>query len=268
FNNTYTLPFAYCYRCWYNLEYPNCEIYCAKILERYFKTLIPPSEIAAIVFEPIQGEGGYVIPPREFFQILKEIAKKYQILLIADEVQTCFGKSGYWTACEYFGIVPDIITLAKGLGNGAVIGAVVFPGELDFTKQGMHSNTFGGQFISCISSLSTIKILKEQNMLDYVKEIGNYFKEKLLELKEQFKCIGDVRALGVLIGVEFVKDRRTKEPDKKIRDLILKECYQKGLLMIPCGESVIRITPSFIISKAEIDWGISILKEVLEKNYQ
>ncbi|MBI2263643.1 MAG: aminotransferase class III-fold pyridoxal phosphate-dependent enzyme [Armatimonadetes bacterium] len=263
--NTYALPFAYCYRCWYTLEYPSCDLHCAHVIKRYLKTVLPPEDVAAFVFEPVQGEGGYVVPPVEFFQILSDIAKSHGILLIADEVQTCFGKSGYWFASEHFGIVPHIVAMAKGLANGAPMGATTLPAELDFPKQGIHSNTFGGQAISCAASLATVKIIKEEKLLDEVKSKGKYFKDKLMELKDKFSCIGDVRTLGFLMGVEFVKDRKTKEPAKELRNRIVEECYQSGLLILSCGESGIRITPPFVITRDEIDLGVGIIQKGMEK---
>lgn len=262
--SAFSIPFAYCYRCWYGMVYPSCGAYCAEILERHFKTQIPPEDVAAIIFEPVQGEGGYVVPPVEFFEKLQKIAKKYKILLIADEVQTGFGKSGHWFASEALGITPDIVAIAKGLGNGAPIGATVFPARLDFPHQGMHSNTFGGQLLSCASSLATIKAIKEEKLLSRAKKLGDIFKKKLLGLQEKFKSIGEVRNLGLLIGVEFVKDRKSKEPAMGLRNNIVKRCYERGLLMIPCGESTIRITPPLTIREEEIGTGIEILEKALK----
>ncbi|MFN4220479.1 MAG: aminotransferase class III-fold pyridoxal phosphate-dependent enzyme, partial [bacterium] len=217
-NNTFSIPYPYCYRCWYNMTYPSCDLYCIKIIERYFQHNLPPEDVAALIFEPVQGEGGYVIPPKESFKYLKSILDKYGILMIADEVQTGFGKSGYMFASSYFEVEPEIISLAKAIANGLPMGATVFKSELDFKEQGMHSNTFGGNPLSCRSMIETYDILNEENLLENVRILGEYFKEKLLELKEDTKTIGDVRVLGMLIGVEFVKDRKTKEPAKEIRD--------------------------------------------------
>ncbi len=263
--NTFGLPYAYCYRCWYRMEYPSCDMHCARILERYFKTQIPPENVAGIIFEPMQGEGGYVIPPREFYTVISEIAEKYGLLLIADEVQNCFGKSGSWFVSEQLGIVPHIIAMAKGLANGAPMGATVFPAEYDFPRQGMHSNTFGGQLLSCASSLATMKIIREQKLLENVRRVGEHFRNRLLEMKDRYQCLGDVRTMGVLIGVEFVKDKKTREPAPELRNMIIEECYKSGLLMIPCGESTIRITPAFVITKEEVDLGLSILGRAIEK---
>jgi len=264
-NNSFSVPYPYCYRCWYNMTYPSCDLYCIKIIERYFSHNLPPDDVAAFIFEPVQGEGGYVIPPKESFKLLKSILDKYGILTIADEVQTGFGKSGYMFASSYFEVEPDIITMAKALANGLPAAATVFRDSLDFKEQGMHSNTFGGNALSCKSILETYKIIKEEKLLDKVRELGEYFKEKLLELQQESKTIGDVRVLGMLIGIEFVKSKETKEPAKEIRDYIVKRCYEKGLLLLSCGQSVIRITTSYIIKKEEIDEGIKIMKSAIEE---
>ncbi|MEN3014611.1 MAG: aminotransferase class III-fold pyridoxal phosphate-dependent enzyme [bacterium] len=264
-NNSFSIPYPYCYRCWYNMTYPSCEMYCIKILERYFQHIIPPEDVAAFIFEPVQGEGGYVVPPKESFKVLKSILDKYGILMIADEVQTGFGKSGYMFASTYFEVEPDIISLAKAIANGLPMGATIFRSELDFKEQGMHSNTFGGNALSCRSLIETYRIIQEENLLEHVRKIGDYFKEKLEELKESSRFVGDVRVLGMLIGIELVKDKKTKEPAKEIRDFVIRRAYEKGLLMLSCGQSVIRITASYIITKQEVDEGVKIIKEALEE---
>ncbi len=264
-NNSYSIPFPYCYRCWYNMTYPSCDLYCIKVLERYFQHNVPPEDVAAFIFEPVQGEGGYVIPPKDSFKFLKSILDKYGILMIADEVQTGFGKSGYMFASSYFEIEPDIISLAKAIGNGLPMGATVFNANLDFKEQGMHSNTFGGNPLSCRSMIETYNIIVKENLLENVRKMGEYFKEKLSELMEESKTIGDVRVLGMLIGIEFVKDKKTKEPAKEIRDFVVRMAYEKGLLLLSCGQSVIRITASYIITKEQIDEGIKIIREAVKE---
>lgn len=264
-NNSYSIPFPYCYRCWYNMTYPSCDLYCIRVVERYFQHNVPPEDVAAFIFEPVQGEGGYVIPPKDSFKFLKSILDKYGILMIADEVQTGFGKSGYMFASSYFEIEPDIISLAKAIGNGLPMGATVFNANLDFKEQGMHSNTFGGNPISCRSMIETYNIIVKENLLENVRKMGEYFKEKLSELMEESKTIGDVRVLGMLIGIEFVKDKKTKEPAKEIRDFVVRRAYEKGLLLLSCGQSVIRITASYIITKEQIDEGIKIIREAVRE---
>ncbi|MCS6955895.1 MAG: aminotransferase class III-fold pyridoxal phosphate-dependent enzyme, partial [Candidatus Calescibacterium sp.] len=264
-NNSFSVPYPYCYRCWYNMTYPSCDLYCIKVIERYFQHNLPPDDVAAFIFEPVQGEGGYVVPPQESFKLLKSILDKYGILMIADEVQTGFGKSGYMFASSYFGVEPDIITLAKAISNGLPMGATVFKASLDFKEQGMHSNTFGGNPLSCRSLIEVYNIIQEESLLKKVKDMGNYFKQKLYELMEDSRTIGDVRVLGMLIGIEFVKDRNTKEPAKEIRDFVVKRAYEKGLLLLSCGQSVIRITASYIITEQEIDEGVKIIREAVEE---
>lgn len=264
-NNSFSIPYPYCYRCWYNMTYPSCDLYCIKIIERYFQHILPVDDIAGFIFEPVQGEGGYVIPPKESFKLLKSILDKYGILMIADEVQTGFGKSGYMFASTYFEVEPDIITLAKAIANGLPMAATVFRAELDFKEQGMHSNTFGGNPLSCRSLIETYNIIQRDGLLEKVRKMGKYFEEKLRELMEIYEIIGDVRVLGMLIGIEIVKNKKTKEPGKELRDFIVKRAYEKGLLLLSCGQSVIRITTSYIITKDEIDQGIEIIKEVVEE---
>ncbi|MCS7243291.1 MAG: aminotransferase class III-fold pyridoxal phosphate-dependent enzyme [Candidatus Calescibacterium sp.] len=264
-NNSFSVPYPYCYRCWYNMTYPSCDLYCIRVIERYFQHNLPPDDVAAFIFEPVQGEGGYIVPPQESFKLLKSILDKYGILMIADEVQTGFGKSGYMFASSYFGVEPDIITIAKAISNGLPMGATVFRASLDFKEQGMHSNTFGGNPLSCRSLIEVYNIIQEESLLKRVVDMGNYFKQKLYELMENSRTIGDVRVLGMLIGIEFVKDRSTKEPAKEIRDFVVKRAYEKGLLLLSCGQSVIRITASYIITQQEIDEGIRIIKEAVEE---
>jgi 4-aminobutyrate aminotransferase len=234
-----------------------------RVIERYLQTKAPPSDVAAIIYEPVQGEGGYVVPPRETWEIVHEIARKHGILTIADEVQTCFGKSGHMFASEAFGVEPDIVTMAKGLGNGAAVGAAVFPAEHDFQKQGMHSNAFGGQIANLESVRYTMDRLDE-SLMSYVRDIAGYLVGGLKALQDEFECIGDVRSLGLLIGVDFVQSRRTREGDKALRDRIVVECYKRGLLMLSCGQSVIRITPAFTLSREEVDLGLGVLRAAME----
>ncbi|MCS7165084.1 MAG: aminotransferase class III-fold pyridoxal phosphate-dependent enzyme [Candidatus Calescibacterium sp.] len=264
-NNSFSVPYPYCYRCWYNMTYPSCDLYCIRIIERYFQHNLPPDDIAAFIYEPVQCEGGYIVPPRESFKLLKSILDKYGILMIADEVQTGFGKSGYMFASSYFEVEPQIITLAKAISNGLPMGATVFEASLDFKEQGMHSNTFGGNALACRSLVEVYNIINQENLLERVRKLGDYFKNKLIELMNDSKVIGDVRVLGMLVGIEFVKDKKTKEPAREIRDFIIRKAYEKGLLLLSCGQSVIRITASYIITEEEIDQGIRIIREAVEE---
>ncbi len=228
------------------------------VLEHY----VPPDEVAAIFFEPIQGEGGYVVPPRGFFKELSKLAKRHGILLVDDEVQMGLGRTGYMLAIEYFGIEPDIVTLAKSLGGGLVpIGATIYPSELDFAP-GAHSNTFGGHALACVVALETIRVI--ESLLPHVRRISKIFAEELPSLKELSPRIGDVRGLGLAWGIEFVKDPKSKEHDVKTRNRVVKEALRRGLVLLPCGKSVIRISPPLIINEDEALTGIKILREAVK----
>ncbi len=226
-----------------------------------FQHYIPPEEVAAVIAEPIQGEGGYVVPPRNFFPTLKKVLEEHGILLIDDEVQMGMGRTGKMFAIEHFDTAPDIITLAKALANGALpIGATIFRRELDF-EPGAHSNTFGGHTVACAAALATINEIEK--ILPNVRKLEKIFKETLQELKEKYDPIGDVRGLGLAWGIEFVKDRKTKEHDTKTRNKVLKEALKRGLVLLPCGKSTIRLIPPLNITEEQAKMGLDILKEAL-----
>ncbi len=231
-----------------------------------FQHYVPPEEVAAVIAEPIQGEGGYVVPPKNFFPTLKKILEKHGILLIDDEVQMGMGRTGKMFAIEHFNTAPDIITLAKALANGALpIGATIFRKELDF-EPGAHSNTFGGHTVACAAALATIN--EVERILPNVKRLEKIFKETLNELKEKYDPIGDVRGLGLAWGIEFVKDRKTKEHDTKTRNNVLREALKRGLVLLPCGKSTIRLIPPLNISEEQAKIGLDILKEALRTSIQ
>jgi 4-aminobutyrate aminotransferase len=262
-------PYGYCYRCAYKMEYPKCNIWCAKIIDEvYFKSILPPEEVGAIFLEPIQGEGGYIVPPKEFVQEIKRIADKYGILLVSDEVQSGMGRTGKMFAIEHFEVIPDIITIAKAMGSGIPIGATIFNAKYDFKVSGAHSNTFGGNPVASAATLATIDVIYKEKLLQNAKKVGEYFKNKLLELQRKYEIIGDVRGIGLMLAIEIVKDRNTKEPAKEIRDKLLNAIYQKGLLLLPCGTSTIRFVPAIIVKEKEIDIAVDILdsafKEILK----
>ncbi|MGB9833452.1 MAG: acetyl ornithine aminotransferase family protein [bacterium] len=258
------LPFAYCYRCAYKMKPDICNFWCAQILEDvYFKSVLPPEEVAAVFMEPVQGEGGYVVPPAGFVQKIKKICEKYGILFVADEVQAGFGKTGEMFAIEHFGVVPDVINLGKALASGLPMGATVFKAELDFPVQGRHSNTFGGNPISAVAALATIEAIEGENLLENTRRMGEVFKQGLLDLKKEFEEIGDVRGLGLMLAIELVKDRESKTPARELRDRIIENCYKKGLLLLPCGTSAIRFTPAMVINREEVEKGLEILREAI-----
>ncbi|OGP74227.1 MAG: 4-aminobutyrate aminotransferase [Deltaproteobacteria bacterium RBG_16_49_23] len=260
------VPFAYCYRCPYHHHaYPGCSLACVEwIREDLFKRSIPPEEVAAIFVEPIQGEGGYIVPPPDFHQRLYQLAKDFGILFVVDEVQSGMGRTGRMMAIEHWGVIPDIIALAKGIASGMPLGAMVSQSEVMDWVPGSHASTFGGNPISCRAALTTIELL-EGGLIENAARIGNYILGKLRELQKQFELIGDVRGKGLMIGIELVKDRETKKKALEERDRMIQACFEKGLLILGCGENVIRLIPPLIITQNEADTALTILEEVLRK---
>ncbi|MBI4767893.1 MAG: acetyl ornithine aminotransferase family protein [Deltaproteobacteria bacterium] len=259
------VPYAYCYRCAYGCTYPQCGIECVRwIEETLFKTVMPPEEVAAIFVEPIQGEGGYIVPPPEFHQELIRVADKYEILYVADEVQSGMGRTGTLLASEQFGVAPQVIALAKGIASGLPLGAMIAPAEIMDWEAGSHASTFGGNPISCRASLATIHLL-EEGLMDNACIQGRRLIEGLRTLQGSLECIGDVRGKGLMVGVELVKDRQTKERAGDLRNEIIRRCFSKGLLLLGCGENSIRFCPALTITATEIDVGLSIFEEVIRE---
>lgn len=233
-----------------------------EFIEEYmFNKYVPPDEVAAFIFEPVQGEGGYVVPPRGFFSELKKLADKHGILLIDDEVQMGMGRTGKMFAIEHFGVVPDIVTLAKSLGGGIPIGATVYRSDLDFGVPGAHSNTFGGNAVACAAAIATINVV--QKLLPNVVKLEKIFKERLNDIKEKYERIGDVRGIGLAWGVELVKDRRSKEYAKAERDKVVLEALRRGLVMLPCGASTIRIIPALVMTEEQAKLGLDIFEQAI-----
>ena len=255
------LPFAYCYRCPYKMEYPSCDVWCARILEElYFTSFLPPQEVAAMFVEPVQGEGGYIVPPMKWHQVMRDITKRNGILLVDDEVQAGFGRTGRFFAIEHAGVEPDVMCLAKGMGSGVPIGAIVFRAELDFGVQGAHSNTYGGNLLASAATLATIDVIEKEGLVAKAAKLGKHMHKRLEELQERHDEIGDVRGLGLMQMTEFVKDRRTKEIHKTFRDALTVESYKRGLIMLPCGKSGMRYIPPLVITREQLDAGIDILE--------
>ncbi len=258
------IPAPICYRCPYKLEYPSCDLYCAKILdELYFHTSIPPEDVAAFLVEPVLGEGGYVVPPPRWTATLKGILDRYEIPLIDDEVQAGLGRTGAWFGIEHHGVVPEVVAMAKALGGGLPLGAVTVPAELDFPVPGSHSNTFGGNVLAVAASLATLDVIEKERLLDNARSQGDHLLLRLRELMERHGEIGDVRGVGLMVATEFVKDRRTKEPDPKFRDRVLEEAMRKGLILLGCGRSTIRYIPPLIVRREEIDEAVDILDRAI-----
>lgn len=259
------IPYAYCYRCPYKQTYPECDIWCAKIIEEnYFTSFLPPDEVAALFFECVQGEGGYIVPPKEFLPEMSKIMKKHGILMVDDEVQAGFGRTGKLFACEHFGIEPDIITLAKGMGSGVPTGAIVARAELDFGAPGAHSNTYGGNLLCCASVLATIDVIETENLVANSDRLGKLVMQRLHELYDKYEIIGDVRGLGLMTATELVKDRKTKEMAMKEKEAIVEEAYKRGLLLLPAGKSSIRYIPPINIPEDQLNKGFDILEDAIK----
>ncbi|MBI3592793.1 MAG: aspartate aminotransferase family protein, partial [Nitrospirae bacterium] len=209
--SVYHSPYPYCYRCYLGQRPETCSMECYEYLERLFKYLVPPEEVACIIIEPVLGEGGYVVPPLEFLRNLRVLCERWGILLILDEVQSGMGRTGRWFASEHSGIVPDIMTVAKGIASGMPLSAVVSKKEImSRWPPGSHGTTFGGNPVSCAAAIATLEVIEEEGLLGNAMTVGNYAMEILSSIKERNSCIGDVRGLGLMIGIEFVKDG--KEP--------------------------------------------------------
>jgi 4-aminobutyrate aminotransferase len=232
------------------------------IEQRLFKTTTPPEEVAGIVVECVQGEGGYVPAPKEFLQGLRRICDEHGIMLIVDEVQSGMGRTGKMFASEHYELKPDIITIAKGLGSGMPIGACVARADLMDWKPGAHASTFGGNPVCIAAALKTIELL-ERELVKNSAEVGAYLQTGLRKLKEKHDCIGDVRGLGMMIGVEFVTDRDSMKPAPELRDAVERACYERGLIILGAGTNTIRWSPPLILTRENADVALEIFDEAI-----
>jgi 4-aminobutyrate aminotransferase len=261
----YHIPFGNCYRCAYNLKYDSCRIYCAGAIEDILcRLLVSPEEIAAVFVEPILGEGGYIVPPVEFHHKLREFTSRHGILLVADEIQSGMGRTGRFLAIENFSVEPDVVLLAKGLASGLPLGAVIARKRYMDWESGTHGSTFGGNPVSCEAALATIDLI-EGELMDKALKTGSRLLKRLKMLRKLHPIIGDVRGKGLMIGVELVKDKKSRKPHKEAADQIVQRAFKKGLLLLPCGESVIRFSPPLIISPEQVDIALEIFTEVLSR---
>ncbi|MCE4603251.1 MAG: acetyl ornithine aminotransferase family protein [Desulfurococcales archaeon] len=259
------VPYPYTYRCPFGeLEERECgEAVIGYIEEWVFKRLVDPSEVAAFLVEPIQGEGGYIVPPDNFLPLLQSLARRHGILLALDEVQTGFGRTGEWFAAQHWGVEPDLMAAAKGIAGGLPLGAIVGRREVMDLPPGSHANTFGGNPIALAAMMAVVEAIREEDMLSNARRVGGEIMKRLREMGEEIELIGDVRGKGLMIGVELVRDRSTKEPAKKELARVLEESFKRGLLVVGSGESVVRIAPPLSITMEQAMAGLDILEEVL-----
>lgn len=253
-----TVPYPYCFRCPFRLKPESCEMWCLGYIEEVvFGRLVDATEVAAIIIEPVLGEGGYVIPPDGYHPALAEMARRYGILLIADEVQSGVGRTGNMWAMERWGVEPDIICSAKGLASGMPLGAIIAKELVMRWERGSHGSTFGGNPVSCAAALATLDLV-EECLLENCNRMGAILKGGLVELAKHYPVIGDVRGLGLMIGLEFV-DPETGKPARALRNRLLQEAFDRGLVLLGCGESCIRLSPPLTVGEAEIEEFMSIM---------
>jgi 4-aminobutyrate aminotransferase/(S)-3-amino-2-methylpropionate transaminase len=261
-------PYAYSYRAPFGIEPDKYAEYCVQKIEDSFKTHTPAEETAAIIVEPVLGEGGFVAPPPAFIKGLRKLCDTYKILLIADEVQSGMGRTGKMWAIEHFGVVPDILLSAKGLGGGLVISAVIGRKEvMDSVDVGGIGGTFGGNPLSCTAALKTIEVIENNNLLTRATHLGKITTDRLNEMKSKYSLIGEVRGLGSMIGVELVKDRKTKEPAAEETAEIRRSCHERGLLIMSCGalHNVFRLMFPLTVSDSELKTGLDIFEDSIKE---
>ncbi len=260
------MPFPDPYRPPLGGDPSECAHKCIEYIRDSLGTSIPPKEVAAIITEPIQGTAGYIIPPPEFYPMLKELCEEHDWIFIADEIQTGLGRTGKMFAMEHWGVVPDIVCVAKALAGGmAPIGAMIGNAEVMDWEPGAHASTFGGNLTACAAALEGLKILEEQKLVKRAAKLGDLALKRLQELKEESKLVGDVRGKGLLLAVEMVKDKNTKEPAVKERNMVVQEALNRGLIVFRGGKSVIRIAPPLIIRQREFELGLDIFEEALRE---
>jgi len=234
------------------------------IKEEIFRTEVSPEEVAAIVVEPVQGEGGYIVPPRLFLRALRDLCDEHGILLVADEVQSGCYRTGRFLASEHSGVVPDIVCLAKALGGGLPLGVTVASDEVMTWPPGSHASTFGGNCAACAAGLAVLSVMREKGFGERVTQTGEHLIAGLRGLMDRHQVIGDVRGIGLMAAIELVRDRGTKEPAREERNEILRRAFEAGLTLLPAGESAIRFSPPLTIRPAEIDAGLVILDRAME----
>lgn len=259
----YHTPYANCYRCPVGARPETCAAECLDFLEdQILVHLVSPDEVAAVVVEPIQGEGGYVVPPAQFHQRLRELTRTHGMLMVVDEVQSGMGRTGKMFAIEHFGVEPDIVTAAKGIASGLPLGVTIARREIMAWPPGSHASTFGGNPVACAAALATMTLLKETLMAN-AAAVGAHLMDGLRALQEKHAIIGDVRGKGLMVGVELVRDRQTKERATTERDRTVEECFRRGLLILGAGRNALRLSPPLVLTKAQADTALRILDEAL-----
>ena len=267
----YHFPYPYCYRCPFKLDYPDCGLACLWYMEDYaFKSYLPPEEVAAVLFEPVAGDAGWHVPPVDWIPTLKEICDRHGILLIAEEVQTGFGRTGKWFAVENWGVVPDIMLLGKAISCGVPNAAAVLREDLCRRKETGETlrtgHTFSGSPLGCVAAVANIEVIEEENLVENSAKMGAYIKKQLTEMMDDHRIMGDVRGVGLLICVEVVKDRETKEPGVEEAQKVTDKAFQRGLYLVNMGAfgtRALRVAPPLIINREQADSSLEILESAI-----
>jgi len=259
------IPYAYCYRCAYGKQPETCRVECVQVIEQtLIRHILPAEEIAGIVVEPIQGEGGYVVPPQKFFDELQEVARRHQILLIGDEVQSGMGRTGRMWASDHFRFSPDIVTIAKGIASGLPLSATVARAEVMNWSPGAHASTFGGNPVAIAASLATIELL-EESLMENARTIGEYLLGRMRTWPDRFPVVGDVRGRGLMLGFELVKDQNTRERNPEVRNRIEQLAFERGLLILGAGQNSIRLCPPLVITRDQAEFALDTLEECIAR---
>jgi 4-aminobutyrate aminotransferase / (S)-3-amino-2-methylpropionate transaminase / 5-aminovalerate transaminase len=265
-SDVYRVPFAYCYRCSYSLKYPECDLHCARHLEDTFKRVVANEEVAAVIAEPVMGEGGFIAPPPDYFKVLVDLCHKHGILFIADEVQSGFGRTGAMFASERYGIEPDLLVTAKSLGGGLPLAAVTGRAEvMDAPGPGGLGGTFAGNPLSCAAALAVLDLFESENLLARANELGDRFQRRAREWQHRWPIIGDVRGLGGMQAIELVQSQETKAPATDETKKITQHCYERGLITITAGSysNVIRVLVPLVATNEQMDEGMDVLESAL-----
>jgi len=254
-------PYPYCYRCPFKLELTTCNYWCVDFLEEMiFKKYLPPDEVAAIVFEPIQWAEGCVIPPSDYFQRLKKLADRWGLLLVDDEGYTGMGRTGRWCGIDHWAVYPDVVCVGGALASGLPLGAVVSRAEVMDWDPDIHVSLFGGNPVACSAAITVLSVLREKNLVENGARMGNYLLRRLLELKEQYPVVGDVRGKGLMIGMEFVKDKETKEPNLGVAKKIVWDSWRRGFLCGRTDGATLLLSPPLTITRDFVDKGVDLLE--------
>ena len=262
-------PFAYCYRCSFHLEYPGCSLHCVHHIEKsVLKTQIPPDQVGAIISEPIQGEGGFIAPPDDYFKEIKKICDAHDIKLIIDEIQTGFARTGKMWAIEHYGVEPDLMVMAKAIASGLPLSAVVARDELmKDVYPGSLGGTYGGNPIACATALKVLELIEREKVVEQAAKLGKKLQKRLDEFYDRYEVIGDVRGKGPMLAMELVKDRKTKEPNPEAASKVMKTCLGAGLLTLKAGlySNCIRLHPPLTIEDELLEKGLAIMEEAFKK---